>query len=248
MPRINRLQITSASLTLGSAYSDNFLGDHLKLVQFVFLIIAVACLTGCLKVKDQNEIPKVIKPLETKVTLESCEKDFTLCAAVDIESSEAKQSYEKGCEAKEFYACFRLGQLHELKNKDFMTAVKSYEIGCNGFDQFSCEAEIELRSTQCYLENNKEFCKGEPTGEYRILLFLQSLSPKYQDAFVNHNFLYSFSLEEVSSLYKKRLIEKNPKLLSALNYAKKNGRHDGVNSERLQEDIESFSAKKKNKN
>lgn len=192
--------------------------------------------------RNEDKEPNVNPPSPTPqakipLTLADCKKSIVNCASIDIERSDAKEAYDFGCNAGDFYACFRLGQYLEIKSKNIMEALKAYEKSCLGKDQNGCESETELRMDLCYIKQMKSYCKGEPVGEYRILLFLQELNPKYEDIFVNRDFDKPFSLEAVKILYEKRLKEKNKKLLKALKISQKRGHHDGADSEGLQLDI-----------
>lgn len=203
------------------------------------LCILLFLLSACTK-KDGLESVTPTEPTEASKpsdALDACRKDAKECASIDIENAAAQEAYQIGCDANNFYSCFRLGQYHEVKSSNFDEAVKAYSKSCSGKDTYGCESEISMRSKLCFLEKKTKFCKGEPAGEYRILIFLETLDPKYQDAFVSHNFSDPFTLEQVKTLYEKRMSEKNKKLLAALRTAKKKGQRDGADSEGLQADI-----------
>lgn len=206
---------------------------------FKIFIISLFLLMACTKnsgsnAKSSNSSAE-ISPLSN--TLDQCRKNSKDCAAIDIEKAEAKEAYQIGCDANDFYSCFRLGQYYETKALNMEEAVKAYGRSCTGKDSYGCEGELELRSKLCFLEKKKEFCKDKPTGEYRILVFLESFESEYQDAFISHNFSEPFLFDQTKKLYEKRIAEKNKKLLAALRAAKKQGKHDGADAKSLQADI-----------
>lgn len=172
-------------------------------------------------------------------SLETCLKDSKDCGSVESENPEALKAYTKGCDAKDFYACYRLGQLYQFGKKPQITeALKYYEISCAGQDKYGCDASYELVMEQCYVKKQKKYCgKKEPQGEYRIMAFFEKFDPKYKDAFINHNFSYSLDNKKLAAQYKKLVKQKNKKLLEALLLSKEQGKHDGDDSETLYHDI-----------
>lgn len=203
--------------------------------------IAIACLllAACTKSPNSNtttDVTPALVPLPSN-TLNLCRQDLETCASVNIDLPEAKEAYQLGCDGNQYYSCFRLGQFYEIKALNPPEALKAYEKSCSGKDSYGCENETALRSKLCFLEKKKEFCKGEPKGEYRILLFLETLDAKYQDAFMDHHFSEPFTLEPTLALYKKRLAERNKKLLAVLRNVRKQGKQDGQNAENLQDAI-----------
>ncbi len=200
-------------------------------MKFISIALFILPLASCTKSKSPTSG-------ETKIAHEAtCQTDTSTCSSVDIEHPKAKESYEFGCTAKDGYSCYRLGQFFETKAQDSAAAIKSYEQSCTYKYEEGCQDEKELRSKLCYLEKKTEFCKGEPEGEYRILVFLEKLDPKYKDAFIKHDFSYDLKLQSAQELFAKRFKEKNVKLLEALKLAQTRGHHDGDDAETLQRDI-----------
>lgn len=199
------------------------------------LFLSILLLTAC--TKDPKSTTTSPETSEVLSTIDLCRKTPSHCSSVDIEKPEAKEAYQIGCDASDYYSCYRLGQFYETINVNVDEAVKAYTRSCSGNDPYGCKSEVSLRSKLCFIENKKEYCKGEPTGEYRILAFLRTSDSKYQDSFIDHNFSEPFTIEQVKTLYEKRITERSKKLLAALRIAKRKGKHDGANAESLQADI-----------
>lgn len=177
--------------------------------------------------------------------LESCKKDASSCASLDIDHPRAKEAYEMGCQARDAYSCYRLGQYFEVRAFRIPAAIEQYGQSCKFGYKDGCADEKNLRSHLCYLKKQRAFCKGEPEGEFKIFVFLETLNPKYKNAFYRHNFSTGLQLEEVRKLYRKRLAERNTKLLEALKLSLINGRHDADDAESLQQDILVLEGKEK---
>lgn len=214
---------------------------------FVFLFLLLSCTKSAndytKSTDDSSEGTASVSQATNE--LDQCRKNSESCASIDIEKPDAREAYQIGCEANNFYSCYRLGQYHEIKSSNIEEAIKAYSKSCDGKYAEGCEDETSLRSKLCFIDQKKEFCKGEPKDEYRILVFLQTLDPKYRDAFVDHNFSYPFTLEQVKTLYNKRIDEQNKMLLEALLVAQKQGHHDGADAEGLQTAIWKLEGNKK---
>lgn len=170
--------------------------------------------------------------------LTTCLKTGKNCSGVDLDLPGARQAYEKGCAAKDYYSCFRLGQYWEVKENSLERAVPVYERACKGGDRYGCKSSYDGHMELCYLRGLSGFCgKKKPRGEFRAMAFLETLDPRYQDAMIAHDYESGWAHEKTARLYKKRLNEKNPALLRALDAAKKSGRHDGADAEALDSDI-----------
>jgi hypothetical protein len=167
-----------------------------------------------------------------------CLKNPKTCASIDIDSADANIAYKNGCDAKEFYACFRLGQFHEVKQSNLKEALIFYEKSCKGKDSFGCESFYEGTMRLCYILDDKNYCgKVEPKGEYRILALLENFDSKYKDAFLNHNFESPWKIEKARKIYEKLVKQKSKKLLEALEFTLKHSHHDGADAESLNDDI-----------
>ncbi len=173
-----------------------------------------------------------------------CKDKPATCSSLDIDIPQAKISYEYGCERKDAYSCYRLGQFFEVRRVDIPSAISAYQKSCELKYSEGCDDERKLRSELCYVEKNRAFCKGEPKGEYRILVFLETLNPKYKDAFIQHDFDTSFSVKPVQGLYDRRIKARDAKLLDALKLARKKGKHDGHDAETLNAAIEFLEGKR----
>ncbi len=174
----------------------------------------------------------------SKSPLKECLKNPKTCASIDIDSAHANLAYKNGCDAKDFYTCFRLGQFYEVKQSNLKKALVFYSKSCKGKDSFGCESYYETTMRLCYILNNKNYCgKIEPKGEYRILAFLENFDSQYKDAFKNHNFESPWEIEKAEKIYKKLVKEKSKKLLEVLEFTLKNSHHDGADAEGLNDDI-----------
>lgn len=170
--------------------------------------------------------------------IKQCLKKPKTCASIDINSADAKLAYKTGCDAKDFYSCFRLGQYYEVKQANLKGALVFYDKSCKGKDSFGCESYYEATMHICYILDDKNYCgKVEPRGEYRILALLENFDSQYKDAFFNHNFDSPWKIEKVGKIYQKLVKQKNKKLLEVLEYTLKNGHHDGADAEALNDDI-----------
>jgi hypothetical protein len=105
--------------------------------------------------------------------LDACEKDAKKCSSLDIDHPRAREAYQIGCDKKDAYSCFKLGQYLDVKETNAREAVKLYDTGCkiDPQNKMICDAARDKGDKLCYLENISEFCRGEPMGEYRILVF-----------------------------------------------------------------------------
>lgn len=167
-----------------------------------------------------------------------CFETGKTCSDVDIDQPRAEEAYRKGCDSGDAYSCARLGQLVEVKRGDRERAVAFYDRACKGNDSFGCEQAANLHLELCYVEAKKAFCDGrEPKGEIRVLLFLRDFNPKYDDAFRDHNFDNPWTLRQTEVLFRRRVKEKNKKLLRALQAELKAKRHDGADGEGLRHQI-----------
>lgn len=180
-------------------------------------------------------------------SLELCLKDSKDCGSVESENPQAEVAFTKGCDAKDFYACYRLGQFYQFAKKpDVANALKYYEMACAGKDKYGCEGSYALTMELCYDKKQKKYCGiKEPQGEYRIMAFFEKFDPKYKDAFVNHDFSYALDNKKLKAQYEKLVKKKNKKLLEALLYAKEHGHHDGADAESLHDDIDRMQGKKR---
>lgn len=169
----------------------------------------------------------------------TCLKTGTTCSDVDIDAGGAEASYRKGCDAGEMYSCSRLGQWLEIKKHEDEKALDAYERGCKGKDEFGCEQAKELRPTLCYIDGKKKFCDGsEPQGEFRVLVFLRTLNPKYADSFDGVDFDRGMGRKEIETLFQKRVKAKNKVVLKALERTLKSHKHDGADAEMVRYSIE----------
>lgn len=169
---------------------------------------------------------------------EDCLSTGKNCADVDIDAPQAEASYQKGCDVDDFYACARLGQFYETKRSDMPRALKAYDKSCRGQDEFGCTQAYNAYMELCFHQEKKQYCgKMEPKDEYRILAFLRGFSPKYKDAFADHDFQASWTVTKAERLYAKLLQAKSKKLLRALEAEKRSGKHDGADGEALSRDI-----------
>jgi hypothetical protein len=195
----------------------------MKLTLALILIILVSC-------SDDSEDKKGIKLDPVKL----CKEHKRACSDVNSDHPEAEALFKIGCDANDWYACTVLGQKYE-NHKKLMDAKKSYQKACEHGDEYGCEFLRNLMMKQCYIEmiETAECLKYPPVGEYKILVFLRSLDMKLKDAFVGHNFSTSFEIEENNSIFKELVLKKNRKLLAALQFAYKSGKHDGVDAEEL---------------
>jgi len=146
--------------------------------------------------------------------MKECIESGLKYSEIDMDSTNAKMAYERGCNSKDYYSCYRLGQYFEFKNINFDEALKFYKIACGGKDSYGCEGDYELHMKLCYEEEQRKYCgKSEPKGEYKIIAFLENHEPSHSDCFKDHNFSYSFKIVRTEKLFKKQVNEKNPKLL-----------------------------------
>jgi hypothetical protein len=166
------------------------------------------------------------------------------CADVDIDAGRAAEAYQHGCDAGDAYACARLGQFFEVKQGNREKAVALYDRACKAHDAFGCEQGTELHVDLCFLEGRKKYCGGaKPTGEVRMLMYLRTLDSRYSDALRTHNFDYPWKYKQAQELFDKRVKEKNPVLLKALEKELSSKRHDGADAEGLKFQIECMKKK-----
>lgn len=164
----------------------------------------------------------------------ACFETGKTCSDVDIDRPRAEEAYRKGCDANDFYSCARLGQFYEVKENNLEKAAPFYDRACKGKDEFGCSQSQDLHQRLCFLEGDKHYCDGrEPAGEMRIYVYLTTFSPKYADAFRDHNFDRGWGYDQVEKLFRKRVKERNGKLLRVLQKEWKSRRHDGADGETL---------------
>lgn len=158
------------------------------------------------------------------------------CGSVAIEHAKAEEAFKKGCDGKDFYACYRMGQyLQHHKKAPIDQALKFYDLACSGKDQYGCESAHDIYMELCYDKDQKAYCgKKEPTGEYRLLVFLRTFDKKYIDALHEYDFSYHFQNKKVKELFDKLFKAKNKKFYAALKESMKSGKHDGADAEGLQ--------------
>lgn len=194
------------------------------------LILLLMTVFGACTQEHKNPSPAVS-------SMETCKTDHFTCAAVKLEDAQASEAYTHGCNQKDYYSCYRLGQYHEQKSKNVDEALKAYEVACGGKDFYGCRSEQELRAKLCYVEKKSSYCKGEPAGEMRLIAFLAEQEPRYKDAFVGVKFATPFSMELTRNLYAKRREEKSHLLLEALQIAKSKSAVSGPDLEALNAEI-----------
>lgn len=168
-----------------------------------------------------------------------CKKTKTdHCAEVDMDSPDAQSSYTLGCEAQNFYSCYRLGQFFQTKKNNEKEAIRYYEIACGGKDEYGCESSYDLHMKLCYDNLDPNYCgKKDPKGVYRVIAYLENYDPKYEDAFFEWDFDGAFFNARAEKMFQAAVKERNPKLLENLLLAQKKGKHDGANAEGLTETI-----------
>lgn len=187
-----------------------------KIILFVLLMPYLSAFTG-----DNKPIDACLKKSEN-------------CASVDMDHPKAAEAYKKGCDSKDYYSCYRLGQFYEVSTKNIKKAMKYYSVSCDGKDKYGCEGKYELTMVLCYIKNQEDYCGViEPKGEYRILEYLSSFKPKYSDCFNEHDFSYDFSMNKTKVLFEKRVKEKNKTLLKTLEKSRDGRFHDGAAAETL---------------
>jgi hypothetical protein len=171
---------------------------------------------------------------------EACLKTAKNCANVDIDVAKAREAFEKGCEARDWESCTRLGQYWEVRGNDASKAAAAYDKACReGKDKYACDQAQEIHERACFVDNNKKFCDGrEPAGDVRAYVFLKTFESKYADALRQHDFSSHWSLDATEKLYTKLKKEKNKKLLRALERELKSRMHDGSDAETIQYDIQ----------
>jgi len=159
------------------------------------------------------------------------------CGSTDFDAPNAQAAYRAGCDAGDFHSCARLGQYYEIKSKNPKQASTYYEMACKGGEKSGCEGAYDIDMEMCYLKKDPSYCGKEPHGEFRVLAFLQTFNPKYENALVNHEFEEGWRYKETADLYKKLIENRSQKLLKALRYALKKRPADGADSEDIQSDI-----------
>ena len=180
----------------------------------------------------------------TFATEKECFEQGKNCSEVDIDSPKAEMAFKRGCNAKDYYSCYRLGQFYELNKHNLALASNYYEISCKGEDKNGCDSLREAKQVLCYVQQKSVYCaKLEPVGDYRVMAYLRRFDPKYADAFSKHNFGNPWEVKEAKALYEKRKQEKNKKLLEVLEKELKSGKHDGADAEDLHYDVECMRGK-----